>query len=86
MYYNKGEIMLNREELIKIVKIFHNDGIDEETGKKIEEDTVYELWELFDEAAGFDSASNIIFSPIDFGLDKESTPEEIVDFILRNHS
>lgn len=75
--------MLNRDELIKIVKIFHNHGIDEETGKKIAEDTVYDLWDLFDEAAGFDSASNIIFAPEKFGLKKGATPEEIVDFILK---
>lgn len=71
-----------KDEMIEIVTIFKNDGIDKRTGKMITERNMYDIMDRFDHMVGMEGASEIIFGPEDFGLDKDASPEEIVDFAL----
>lgn len=72
---------MTRDEVFRIVNIFKNDGVDSVTGKKISERAVWELLESIDKLMGYDEASEVIFAPEDFGLNKEATVEEIVNYI-----
>lgn len=73
---------MTREELIRIVNIFKNDGMDEVTGKKLREREITDLMEEFDENVKHPEGVNIIFGPEDFGLKADASAEEIVDFAL----
>lgn len=72
---------MTQDEVFRIVNIFKNDGVDSVTGKKISERAVWELLESIDKLMGYDEASEVIFAPEDFGLNKEATVEEIVNYI-----
>ena len=71
-----------RDELIKIVKIFQNDGIDETTNKRISENQVADFMDFFDDHVKHEAGVELIFDLEAYGLSKDATPEEIVDFAL----
>ena len=73
---------MTREDLIRIVNIFKNDGIDIETGRKLREREIYDLLDKFDENVKNSAGSEIIFGPEDYGLSVDATAEEIVDFAM----
>lgn len=73
---------MTREELIRIVNIFKNDGFDVVTGKKLREREITDLMDEFDGNVNHPEGVNIIFGPEDFGLKKDASAEEIVDFAL----
>lgn len=76
--------MLTREEVIRIIDIFKNDGIDKRTGKKVSEKAVYDFIDSIDELVGQNDASEVIFAPEEYGLKKEATSEEIANFLLKD--
>ncbi|MFR5217072.1 hypothetical protein, partial [Faecalibacterium sp.] len=50
---------------------------------------VWEQHDFFDEIddlMGYEGASEVIFVPEEYGLDKEATIQEIVDYILENQN
>ena len=73
-----------RDDLIRIVKIFQNDGIDEITKKKVTEDQVDDYMDFFDDNVSHEAGVNLIFELEKYGLSPNATAEEIVDFALRN--
>ena len=73
---------MTREDLIRIVNVFKNDGIDVETGRKLRENEFYDLLDNFDENVEHPAGSEIIFGPEDYGLPADATAEEIVDFAM----
>ena len=75
---------MTKDEVLRIVNIFKNNGVDSVTGKKISERAVWELLESIDKLMGYDEASEVIFAPEDFGLNKKATVEEIVNYIWDN--
>ena len=70
---------LNREELIKLVKIIMNGGEDEFTGKEYSEDEIDRMIEVFEESIKSPYGSDLIFYPDSCGLSPEATAEEIVN-------
>ena len=63
---------------------FKNDGVDKVTGKNVNENTVYDFIDLIDEQVGYEGASEVIFAPEDYGLDKNATTEDIVNYLLKD--
>lgn len=75
---------MTRDEVFRIVDIFKNDGVDRATGKKVNQNTVYDFIDLIDELVGYEGASEVIFAPEDYGLNKNATTDEIVDYLLKD--
>lgn len=75
---------MTKNEVFRIVEIFKNDGVDKVTGKKVNQNTVYDFIDLIDELAGYEGASEVIFAPEDYGLNKNATTEEIVNYLLKD--
>lgn len=75
---------MTRNEVFRIVDIFKNDGVDRATGKKVNQNTVYDFIDLIDELVGYEGASEVIFAPEDYGLNKNATTDEIVDYLLKD--
>ena len=73
---------MTREDLIRIVNVFKNDGVDVETGRKLRENEIYDLLDKFDEYVEHPAGSEIIFGPEDYGLPADATAEEIVDLAM----
>lgn len=73
---------MKREDLIYIVKIFKNDGVDIKTGIRLKEKQAMDLLDVFWENVPHPEGANLIFSPEEFGLSKDASAEEIVDFAL----
>lgn len=69
-----------------IVGIFKNHGIDKETGKRVKENVIHDFFDEIDDLMGYEGASEVIFVPEEYGLDKEATIQEIVDYILENQN
>ena len=74
--------MMTRKEVERIVGIFKNHGIDKETGKRVKENVIHDFFDEIDDLMGYEGASEVIFVPEEYGLDKEATIQEIVDYIL----
>ena len=72
-----------RDELIRIVKIFQNDGIDGATGKKVRGDQVDDFMDFFDDNVKHEGGVELVFEPETYGLPKDATAEQIVDFALQ---
>ena len=72
-----------RDELIRIVKIFQNDGIDGATGKKVSGNQVADFMDFFDDNVNHEAGVEIVFEPETYGLPKDATAEQIVDFALQ---
>ena len=72
--------------LCAIVGIFKNHGIDKETGKRVKENVIHDFFDEIDDLMGYEGASEVIFVPEEYGLDKEATIQEIVDYILENQN
>lgn len=77
---------MTRKEVERIVGIFKNDGIDKVTGKKVKERAIYDFLDQIDDLVGYEGASEVIFAPEDYGLSKEATIEEIVNYILKDQN
>ena len=75
---------MTRNEVFRIVDIFKNDGVDRATGKKVNQNTVYDFIDLIDELVGYEGASEVIFAPEDYGLNKNAITDEIVDYLLKD--
>lgn len=75
---------MTRNEVFRIVDIFKNDGVDRATGKKVNQNTVYDFIDMIDELVGYEGASEVIFAPEDYGLNKNATTDEIVDYLLKD--
>ena len=73
-------------EVERIVGIFKNHGIDKETGKRVKENVIHDFFDEIDDLMGYEGASEVIFVPEEYGLDKEATIQEIVDYILENQN
>ncbi len=78
--------MMTRKEVERIVGIFKNHGIDKETGKRVKENVIHGFFDEIDDLMGYEGASEVIFVPEEYGLDKEATIQEIVDYILENQN
>ena len=81
-----GGVMMTRKEVERIVGIFKNHGIDKETGKRVKENVIHDFFDEIDDLMGYEGASEVIFVPEEYGLDKEATIQEIVDYILENQN
>lgn len=77
---------MTRKEVERIVGIFKNHGIDKETGKRVKENVIHDFFDEIDDLMGYEGASEVIFVPEEYGLDKEATIQEIVDYILENRN
>lgn len=73
---------MSREELVYIVKIFKNNGVDINTGIKLKERQAMDLMDVFWDNVSHPEGANLIFAPQDFGLLENASAEEIVDFAL----
>lgn len=72
-----------RDDLIRIVKIFQNNGFDEVTNKKATEDEIADFMDYFDDNVKNKAGVELVFDLEKYGLSKNATAEEIVDFALR---
>ena len=64
---------MTRKEVERIVGIFKNHGIDKETGKRVKENVIHDFFDEIDDLMGYEGASEVIFVPEEYGLDKEAT-------------
>jgi len=69
---------MSKEELLKLVKIISNAGLDEDTGKKYSEKEIDRLVEVFEENISHPGGADLIFYPELCGLSNDVSPEEIV--------
>lgn len=77
--------MLTNEELIRIIEIFRNEGIDRLTGKELTEKETYIFLNLIDETVGRMNSTDVIFAPKSFGLTDNATAEEIAKYLLKQN-
>ena len=68
--------MMTRKEVERIVGIFKNHGIDKETGKRVKENVIHDFFDEIDDLMGYEGASEVIFVPEEYGLDKEATIQD----------
>ena len=85
-YQIKEKDNMLRDDLIRIVRIFQNDGIDETTNKMITNDQMCDFMEFFDDNVNHEAGTELIFDSERYGLAKDATAEEIVDFALKGNN
>lgn len=73
---------MSREELLKLVRIISNAGLDEETGKKYNEKEIDRLVEIFEENIPHPGGSDLLFYPELCGLPNDVSPEKMLDVAL----
>lgn len=73
---------LSKAELIELVKILMNGGVDEKNGKEYTEDEFHRMLDIFMENSLNQNKSDLIFYPEDCGLGEDPTAEEIVEAAL----
>ena len=66
-----------RDDLIRIVKIFQNNGFDEVTNKKATEDEIADFMDYFDDNVKHKAGVELVFDLEKYGLSKNATAEEI---------
>ena len=52
----------------------------------MKENFIHDFFDEIDDLMGYEGASEVIFVPEEYGLDKEATIQEIVDYILENQN
>lgn len=70
---------LSREELIDLVKIIINVGVDSRTGKEYTDSEVNKMVQIFESNILSPDGSDLIFYPDLCGLKIDASAEEIVD-------
>lgn len=75
----KEKTEMERQELINLVEILSNGGMDSKTGKQYSEKEYDRLMELFERNIKNKNGSDLLFYPEDCGLPSDATVEEIVD-------
>lgn len=70
---------LSREELIDLVKIIMNAGVDSRTGKEYTDSEINKMVEIFKNNISYPHGSDLIFYPHFCGLKIDASAEEIVD-------
>ncbi|OFS24187.1 bacteriocin immunity protein [Clostridium sp. HMSC19A10] len=70
---------LSREELIDLVNIIMNSGVDSKTGKEYTDSEVIRMVQIFESNITSPDGSDLIFYPDLCGLKIDASAEEIVD-------
>lgn len=70
---------LSREELIDLVNIIMNSGVDSKTGKEYTDSEVIRMVQIFESNITSPDGSDLIFYPDLCGLNIDASAEEIVD-------